>query len=163
VSLALVLALVAIWLRPSGFAEGNEFVRTIAQVIGGFALLAGLYFTAESVRNSATTLDHQRVSEMNERFFKSVELLGKEEGEGAHIGALFALEQLANESDEHYHQVIGAICAFVRSRSGQVRPDDPKDLPVESFRKAPQDIYVAMTVLGRRRMDLASKAFTSVG
>lgn len=137
VALLIVLASAALWLRPSGFEEGNEFVRTVAQVVGGFALLAGLYFTAESVRNSAKTLDHQRDSRLHERYFEAIEQLDHQ-SEAVHIGALYSLKSLFAESVIDRESIAEVLIAFLRDRTDSRDQDDP-DLP--------QDVDRAIHVL----------------
>lgn len=151
--------------------EMKDWLVFCAQAGAASFLAAGLIYTHRSSENSRKTLEHQqrtsdeqlarqleeredaRRSEQNERFFKAVELLGEKDNEGAHIGALLALEQLANESDVHYYQVIEAICAFVRNRSVPLRiqflntsRSERSELP-----DSPPDIQLAMTILGRRK------------
>ncbi len=51
------------WIGPSPGNERNEFTRTVAQLLGGAALLASLYFTYRNLqvtyRNLQINLDSQ--------------------------------------------------------------------------------------------------------
>lgn len=138
VTLILVLACVAIWLRPSGFSESNEFVRTVAQVIGGFALLAGLYFSAESVRNSARTLDHQRESRLLDRYYEAIGQLDHE-SEGVRIGALYSLKSLFGESVLDRESIVEVLTAFLRTRASTRR---------ENHENLPHDVDKALQITG---------------
>jgi uncharacterized protein YjbI with pentapeptide repeats len=165
VSLALLIVFgVFVVLRPEGFSERREALTIAATLIGAMALFMNLVFTSRTVENSRLTLDHQRESQrqtlnlqrksqQDERFFKAAQLLADKDSIDARIGALFALERLAQESDDYYAQVIEVICSFIRRRSDDVRVN-PNVVPSKGVPPAPHDIDVAMMILSRRRMGL---------
>jgi hypothetical protein len=134
--------------NPNNFEERLRTLTAIGTGIGALALFINLLFTRQTVENSRQTLSHQRKSQQDERFFKAAELLGNERSIDARIAALFALEHLANDSDDHYGQVIEVISTFVRRRSDELSSEGwgPE--------KTPQDIEAAVTILGRRRKAL---------
>jgi hypothetical protein len=153
--LALMFGLFALYLKPQGFEQRNEAIRTFAQIIGGGALVCGLYFTARTVRNSSLALDHQRKDRQDDRFFRSAELLGDNESMDARIGALYALERLANDSDDYYPQVIEVISSFIRRRSSEKRSLSNMEWD-DGYPKTPSDIETALVILGRRRYTLGN-------
>jgi len=175
--LVLILALfcvigAGIWVNPKTTSERMNFAQFVAQAIGGLVLITGLIFTAKTVRTSQETLkiavekqeldrkmhELERASRLSDRFQRASEQLGKAE-EDARIGALYNLERVATDSDTDYDAVIELICAFVRRRSralvANVKELGPSHIP-DSVPVAPQDIEVAMTLLGRRRRTLGA-------
>lgn len=93
-----------------GRIEAENTIRIgLFQAIGAIALAGGLYFTW---RNLKVTEDKQ----VAERFAKAIELLGNE---NIHIrlGASYALERIANDSDKDYWQVIEVLTAYIREQS----------------------------------------------
>lgn len=86
---------------PGNFDERLRTLTAIGTGIGALALFINLYFTGQTVENSRASLLHERERQQDERFFKAAELLGNERSIDARIAALFALEQLATDSDDH--------------------------------------------------------------
>ena len=95
ISVVLAFALLFLaWHQPVSYSAKNDYVRTIAQVGAACALLMGLWFTHKTLQNSVDSLNHQRVSEQNERFFKAVEQLGRSEATAdTRVGAIYALRR----------------------------------------------------------------------
>jgi uncharacterized protein YjbI with pentapeptide repeats len=142
----LVVAPLLYWIAsPDTFSQRLRTLTAIGTGIGAIALFINLFFTSQTVENSRQTLLHQRKSQQDDRFFKAAELLGNERSIDARVAALFALEQLANDSDDQYRQVMEVISTFIRRRSDEVRSDG------WGVSKAPQDIEAAITILGRRQ------------
>src|SRR5262245_49902707 len=102
-----LVVLVLIWLpkwqaaRPeltpqARFEAENEARKTLAQIIGGAAVLAGLYFTWG-------TLEVSREGQVTERFTKAIDQLGAVNDEGEkqleiRLGGIYALERIARDS-----------------------------------------------------------------
>lgn len=155
-----VLAVLMVWLQPSSPSARAEFAKTAAQALGGMALLVGLYFTYRTVQASRATLslavdkqDLDRMGQVAERFTKSLEQLGST-SEGVRTGALYALERLARDHDDYYHQVIEVICAFIRRRSLDEDSTIVDSQRVPATKKATIDLETAMLILQRRRKRL---------
>ena len=126
VSALLLLGAVAggIWalywaIGPRSDTARNEFTRTVVQLLGGGALLASLYFTYRNLQiNLDSQLENQKANRerehlsqednLTDRFAKAVELLASEKLE-ARLGAIFALERLAKDS-ERDHATIMELC-----------------------------------------------------
>lgn len=137
-----------------GRIEAENTIRIgMFQAIGAIALAGGLYFTW---RNLKVTEDKQ----VAERFAKAIELLGNE---NIHIrlGAIYALERIANDSDKDYWQVIEVLTAYIRERSPwssqlakrhRIKCQSQQiDEDREISPPLPTDIQAVLTVLGRRR------------
>jgi hypothetical protein len=82
----------------------NEYRRTWAQIIGGFGLLLGLYFTWRRIEISQQELEATRDQQVTERFTRAIDQLGATDNEGKNkkleirLGGIFALERIAVDS-----------------------------------------------------------------
>jgi len=148
---------------------------TIAQIIGGLALLSGLYFTYLNVRtaqeNVKASHENLRITEegkLTERFSKAVELLGSDKLD-VRLGGIYALERIARDSQKDHWTVMEVLTAFVRENSPNkpvTEADKTKTTPeqndsvatinekenIESkIEKPNEDIQAIMTVIGRRK------------
>ncbi len=179
---------------PDTFDERLKTITAIATILGALGLFLNLIFTSDTVENSRKALAlqasahqetqrHQTKSQQDDRFFKAAEMLGRPDSPQAWIAALYALEQLAEDSSQHYNPVMETICAFVRERSQVNRPtpeevdalaeryeellttrpsNAPRDaygMPLHpreqlAFPKTTHEIDVAMRIIGRRRQHL---------
>jgi hypothetical protein len=90
-------------------ATESGFRQTLVQLIGGAALLGGLYFTAQTLRTSQETLrvnqktlETTQQGQITERFTKAIEQLGDKERLMVRLGGIYALERIAKDS-EHDH------------------------------------------------------------
>ena len=87
-----------------------------------------------------------------ERFARAVEQLASERGDGsarteARLGGIYALEQLAIESEREYWPVIEVLSAYVRENAPW-RPAERN--PGNGVLRPTPDIQAVMAVLGRR-------------
>lgn len=113
----------------------NEIMRTVAQVLGGTFVLAGLYFTGKNIFA-------ERRNQMSDRFAKALESLA-ESNELRRLGAIHSLESLSQESSKDYPRVIEFLAQFIRQETCR------KDYSQNEQPRA--DIQQALNVLGRRR------------
>jgi Pentapeptide repeats (8 copies) len=169
-----LLILALIWLpkwqaaRPgltpqAQFEAENEARKTFAEIVGGAALLAGLYFTWSS-------LEVSREGQVTERFTKAIDQLGavNERGEKQleiRLGGIYALERIARDSPKDYWPIMEVLTAYVRENapwpaklSKDMSPQqdhpslkgDPAAAQVQPPPKLATDIQTILTVLGRR-------------
>ena len=117
---------------------------TLAQIIGGLALLAGLYFTYQNVRTAQDNLRVTEEGKLTDRFSKAVELLGSDKLD-IRLGGIYALERIARDSQKDHWTVIEVLTAFVRQNAPWKPGTDETDY------KLREDIQAAMTVIGRRK------------
>jgi hypothetical protein len=161
-----LLFLVLNWyVSPTNPSERRDLVLAVAQILGGTALLSGLYFTWR-------TLQVNREGQITERFTRAIDQLGKvEDGQKLfeiRVGGIYALERIARESEEDYWPIMEILTAYVRQNAawppeaGQERTDDATDeqRAMEGFGgkseaiepSAPDpDIRAIMAVLRRRK------------
>jgi uncharacterized protein YjbI with pentapeptide repeats len=95
----------------------NKFRTTIVQLLGGAALLGGLYFTWMTVVIS-------QESQITERFTRAIEQLTAIDTNGnkiieLRVGAIYALERIARDSEKDYMPVMDVLTAYVRENSSR--------------------------------------------
>src|SRR5829696_2981635 len=103
----------------------NEYRRTWAQIIGGFGLLLGLYFTWRRVE---ITQDQQ----VTERFTRAIDQLGATDDKTGNprlevrLGGIYALERIARDSPKRdYSTIMEVLTAYVRENTHQApQPSD---------------------------------------
>ena len=142
----------------------DAYRRTLAQILGGLALLYGLYLT---YRRIVATEDNVRVAEegqVTERFTRAIEQLGHEEM-AIRLGGIYALERLAKDSEKDHGPIMEILTAYVRERATK-----QGQYAKEATAKPTTDIQAALTVIGRRetsgnnrgtdRLDLSNTRLT---
>jgi uncharacterized protein YjbI with pentapeptide repeats len=110
----------------------NEYRRTWAQIIGGFGLLLGLYFTWRRIEISQQELEATRDQQVTERFTRAIDQLGATDNEGKNkkleirLGGIYALERIAGDSlamenspGRDYSTVMEVLTAYVRQNTTQ--------------------------------------------
>jgi uncharacterized protein YjbI with pentapeptide repeats len=117
-----VLFLVLDWyVTPATPGERKDLVLAVAQILGGTALLLGLYFTWR-------TLQVNREGQITERFTRAIDQLGKiEDGKKLfeiRIGGIYALERIAKESEEDYWPIMEVLTAYVRQNAPRPTEED---------------------------------------
>jgi hypothetical protein len=102
-------------------ATESGFRQTLVQLVGGAALLGGLYFTAQTLRTSQDTLKTNQETlkttqqgQITERFTKAIEQLGDKERLMVRLGGIYALEQVAKDSESHHWPVMEVLTSFAR-------------------------------------------------
>jgi hypothetical protein len=118
------------------FMAEDRARSTLAQIMGGAIVLAGLGFTGWRIEVA-------RQGQITERFTRAVEQLGSTEMP-VRVGAIYAFERLARESERDRWSIVDLLSAFVRHRC-------PINLAESSVPgpRVPADAQAAITVLGR--------------
>jgi len=128
--------------------------QTLAQILGGAALLVGLYFTSQTLR---TTQEGQ----ITDRFTKAITQLG-DKNIAVRLGGIYALERIAKDSASDHWSVMEVLTAFVREQAPvKTLPPDKTSAERESMespleQKPPADIQAILTVIGRRTRTLGN-------
>ena len=135
------------------FLLGKETgeIREIAfAFFGTISGLAGLFGVYLAILRSETTERQTRTAEeglITERINKATEGLGKKDGKEpvieVRLGALYALERIAQDSFRDHVQIMEILCAYIRTNS-QLKSKNTKP------EKLREDIQVALTIIGRR-------------
>ena len=179
---ALVFFLAFLWFVPEFqgkyFSQGaapedmpmlvNEYRRTWAQILFGFFVLLGLYFTWRRVEISQKTLETQQDQQVTERFTRAIDQLGATDDDGEprleiRLGGIYALERIAWDSPgRDYSTVIEVLTAYVRANapySPKTSPDTETNKQNDSPREPSADIQAILDVLGRRKEDRVPEEF----
>jgi hypothetical protein len=127
----------------------NEYRRTWAQILGGAALLSGLYFTWRTLQ-----VNHE--GQITERFTRAIDQLGAtndKRGKNLEIrlGGIHALARIARESDKDHWPIMEILTAYVREHAPW-KPEEPSsEEEVEGGIPPQADIQAILTVIGRRK------------
>jgi len=147
----------------------NEYRKIFVQIIGGIAILYGLYLTnrrTKAIEDRARSLENNvRVTEegqITERFTRAVEQIGNEKLE-VRLGGIYALERIAKDSKKDYWTIMEILTAFVRENSptdleeNDKNEDYSQDISNDKEKssktkeKIRTDIQAILSVIGRRR------------
>jgi uncharacterized protein YjbI with pentapeptide repeats len=156
VTLFVLLTLACVFALPSLLIpEGTTLVHqdrpklendVRSTLLTGLAFLLGIYATVR-----AWFAVNER-GQITERFGKALEYLGSDKVE-VRLGGIYALEQIARDSEGDRAAIIDILTGFVRGHSPWPSSDDaskslaPGDLPPLRARAA--DVQAVVTVLGR--------------
>lgn len=118
----------------SGFRQPLiQIVQTLGQIVGGAALLGGLYYTAQTLRTSQETLrvnqktlETTQQGQITERFSKAIEQLGSD-NLAIRLGGIYALERIARDSAYDHWTVMEVLTAYIRENAPWP-PKPPKDI-----------------------------------
>lgn len=127
---------VALWLVK---APPVEIVKTAGVAGGAVVALYALWLNDKRRRTEEArhSLESEKVAD--ERFARSVELLGNE-ADQVRVGAMHALAWLAKSTPRYRQTVIDVLCAYLRRPfehpAHQVKPEDPDQV----FLEVDQDI-----------------------
>jgi uncharacterized membrane protein YeaQ/YmgE (transglycosylase-associated protein family) len=159
------------FVKPTTAEQKTAFVQTVSGVVGGIAVLLGIFFTwrsqvitqgniattqettKEQLKNSEEQLRLTREGQITERFTRAIDQLGKTaEHEGKHdvkhlevrLGGIYALERIAIEAPSDYHWPIMQIfTAYLQAHaSGQA----------SAINKVESDIQTILSAIGRRNL-----------
>ncbi len=135
----------------------TDLRNTLVTMLGGFAVFIG---GAAAATNVVFTQRVQWRAQVTERFSKAIEQLGQsEEGKlDVRLGAVYALEQIAKDSEELHWPIMEVLTAYLREHSRWV-PADDREEPTRlrdahrSGDRPSADVQAIATVIGRRRVD----------
>jgi Pentapeptide repeats (8 copies) len=119
----------------------NDARKTLAEIIGGAAVLAGLFFTGENLGATQENLritqetatksqELTREGQITERFTTAIDQLGAVNDKGEkqleiRLGGIYALERIARDSKRDHWPIMEILTAYVRAHA----PWPPKDVP----------------------------------
>jgi len=175
------LFLITLWLLPkwqvSSLAlepkdhakQEDEFRRTLAQILGGAVVLAGIYFSMENLHNTEKSLKVSQEGQITDRFTKAINQLGENGTEKlpVRLGGIYALEQISEseEAANKYHwPIMEVLTAYVREKAPRKEESAPpkrsppgKKQTQEKDPTPPKldaDIQAILTVIGRHTRTL---------
>jgi hypothetical protein len=153
----------------------NEYRRTWAQIIGGFGLLLGLYFTWRRIEISEQELEATRDQQVTERFTRAIDQLGATDDKQnkrmeIRLGGIYALERIAwdsfamkNSPGRDYSTVMAVLTAYVRENTKTSSESDSmsNEASAEAAPRRPiADIQAILDVLGRTQARALDKQRT---
>lgn len=124
----------------------NEFRKTLAQVLGGGAVILGLWFTWTELQ---ATQDRQ----ITDRYSRAIELLG-DSAIVVRLGGIYALERLARDSKRDHRTIMEVLSTTLRNQRawrGTFLSDSMANSVESNYPPLPSDIQAILTVVGRRR------------
>jgi hypothetical protein len=130
----------------------NEMRKTFLQVLGGAFALFALYLTFRRVKVAEQ-------GHITDRYTKAIEQLGALTAKGepnveVRLGAIYALERIAQDSPRDHWTIMEVLTAYVRQNAPA-----PVQIPTDEENKAAiakgpaTEIQAILTVLGRRRRE----------
>ncbi|WP_305064435.1 pentapeptide repeat-containing protein, partial [Methanococcoides sp.] len=114
---------------------------TAAQIVGGIAILYGLYITHRRMNIAEEELQVAREGQITERFTRAIDQLGNPQAE-IRLGGIYALKRISEESNKDYWPIMEILASYVRLNSPL-----PNNQPLE---KVETDIQTVCTILGNR-------------
>ena len=155
------------------FDRENDARKTLAQIVGGIFVLAGLYSSVKTfdVQRQGTTL--QQEGQITDRFSKAIDQLGAVSPGGGtdengrpkinlevRLGGIYALERIAADSPRDHWTIMEVLMTYVRENSPSSRQEprlhrtlDAKAGSSVAATTPPHvrtDIQAILTVIGRR-------------
>jgi hypothetical protein len=121
VVVAVLFRLLNWYVAPTNPSQRKDLVLALAQILGGTALLSGLYFTWR-------TLQVNREGQITDRFTRAIDQLGKTDDKGnklfeIRLGGIYALERIARESEGDHWPIMEVLTAYVREHAHS-RPEE---------------------------------------
>ena len=142
-------------IEPKDFIKLESDLRTgWAQILGGAAVLIGVYLTWRTYRLS-------REGQITDRFSKAIDHLDYARALDVRLGGIYALERIARDSERDHWPIMEVLTAYVRERAPR-KDDDSRGsqdsssenanpaLSGKDETKIVTDIQAILTVLGRR-------------
>lgn len=93
-----------------------EYWKILLQSLAGIVVLIGLYFTYQKIRVSDDT-------QLTERFTRAIDQLGNDKA-AIRLGAIYALERIAKDSDRDTETVIEILSSYVKHNNRYVAIDN---------------------------------------
>ena len=155
------------------FQLETEARKTLATIVGGAFLLVGLYFawrrikatesqvraTEGQLRTMEANLEIAREGQITERFTRAIDQLGRDKPLEVRLGAIYALERIAKDSEKDHWPIMEVLTAYVREHAAWLlreenQPSQGLATPEPPVPPKPRvDVQAALTVIGRRRRD----------
>jgi hypothetical protein len=151
--------------RKLEYEVRDLWMKVVAGVGAGIGLLLSWlrsWLTSRDVAVKEREIKVTESADLTDRYTKAVEMLGAVKGEAPNLevrlGAIYALEAMAKDSDRFYPTVLEVLSAYVRENTRKVNvPEGPQPGAsrkeyqrwVAKVPKPRLDVQAAVTVLGR--------------
>lgn len=138
------------YVAPTKPSERKDLVLALAQILGGTALLSGLYFTWR-------TLKINREGQITERFTRAIEQLGAtmngDKNMEMRLGGIYALARITRESPEDHWPIMEILTAYLRqhARLGLDEARTPPEMvPDPEKLERPPDVQAIVSIIRNR-------------
>jgi hypothetical protein len=125
----------------------NAARATLTQFVGGLALLAGLYFTAQNLQltqdTSHETLRTSQAAQISERFDRAIKNLSEDNKFELVVGGIYSLEGLARDWPQNGRVVLNALAAYIRRHAKRVEDR-------YTYERLAVEVQTALAILGDR-------------
>jgi hypothetical protein len=147
-------------------SRGQAFAVFLTGAVG----LIGLFFTwqntSQARKSTQKTLELVEQGQITERFTQTIDQLGKTDEHGEKVletrmGAIYALERIARESEVDHESIMEILTAYVRLHSP--RTEEAKDINEVNESESVQvthadpDIQAILDIIGRRSQERVEK------
>lgn len=96
----------------------NQYLMTLAQILGGVAVAVGIYFAWKNFRIAQENLKVSQEGQITERFTRAINQLENPKVE-IRVDGIYALERILEEYDEDYWSIMEILTAYIRQHSLQ--------------------------------------------
>jgi hypothetical protein len=124
-------------LPPERAKAENDARTTLLQGVAGLVLLFGAIATWRQLRLS-------REGQITDRFTKAIDQLDYTKSLEVRLGAIYALERIARDSERDHWPIMEVFTAYVRQHAAWMEEAQKQE------QKPAPDIQAILTVLGRR-------------
>lgn len=159
------------YVQPETNQDRRDFLDLFLRVVGGTTLLISLFTTWQSIKDTQQqlvqnkeqlekseklsqqtlqttqeSLDASRREQLEARFYRAVEKLESTDA-GIRTGAVYSLGKIAEQSDDHYWQVLQILTGYVREKyrwSSQAASR-------RAANACPPDLTAVFSVIGKRK------------
>ncbi len=120
------------------FSEENEARKTLAQIVGGIVVLAGLYYTQDNIRTTQDVAEKSRTltreGQVTDRFNRAIDALGDKNNLSKRLGGIYSLERISIESKADYWTIMEVLTAYVRENGAWsiAKEPEPSSAPPEN-------------------------------
>ena len=140
-------------LAPKDRLDAENAARTtLAQIVGGVAVLIGAYLTFRNIRAVEKNLTISQEGQITERFTRAIEQLGNDKTEIA-LGGVYGLERTARDSERDHWPVIEVLLAYLHTNAPQDEAKEREQLGQQARVPLPPLIQAVITVLSRRQRE----------
>src|SRR6266404_28227 len=146
------------YLQPSTFSDKRDVIDLLSKIVGGAALLTGLFFTwrniqitqqtaFNSLKISQETLRASEEARLTERFANAIDQMGSEKAE-VRLGAIYSLERIAQQSKTHHWPIMEILSAYLRHKSPRENESSAEAVPQYTT-----EVQAICKIIKRRRTE----------
>jgi uncharacterized protein YjbI with pentapeptide repeats len=141
------------YVDPSIPQEKTELVRVLVESMIGVVVLIGLYYTWRRVTAAEKTVAATIEGQVTERFTRAIDQLGAVDDAGnkrleVRLGGIYGLQQIAQDSDKFYWQIMEVLTAYIRMNAPAPLPPPAPTAPTAEGKNFLSQIRGVLTKRG---------------